>query len=322
TPFVVTSGGSSCVGCGMLDETMPLWALGGEPRITHNGFPISHEEAAMMADAGNLAMEIVHAARGRIDIFRNVPVGGILGNLVMPSHYRLLRSESNQGAIEITGSRFIDNTIASLSDCVSQLLTVNNNRSNPIAQETREKAMAAILVAASEASMIVEQLAYALATAEVETTYFTALRETFGKPPPFGTKEALEWTARQAPYFNKKYDGIIGNISGTNDGFIFRGGGYVQLTGRENYARFGLDETNVDSVTNPSTAARILVQGLLNGTFTKGEERIGTYINGRNTDFYNARKVVNGNELKTKPSKVSEIERFANRYLRALKQCR
>ncbi|MBK9171734.1 MAG: hypothetical protein IPM28_01830 [Chloracidobacterium sp.] len=51
-PFVTQTGGSSCVGCGLLDETMPLWAMGGEPRITHNGFPISQEEAAMLIDNG------------------------------------------------------------------------------------------------------------------------------------------------------------------------------------------------------------------------------------------------------------------------------
>lgn len=52
TPFQIISGGSTCVGCGMLDETMPQWAAGGHPRSTLNGFPISHEEAHSLIDTG------------------------------------------------------------------------------------------------------------------------------------------------------------------------------------------------------------------------------------------------------------------------------
>ncbi|MBX3267902.1 MAG: M15 family metallopeptidase, partial [Acidobacteria bacterium] len=60
TPFVVTSGGSSCVGCGMLDETMPRWAAGGHPRDTLNGFPIDADELSSLVDNGHaLPVDVV-----------------------------------------------------------------------------------------------------------------------------------------------------------------------------------------------------------------------------------------------------------------------
>ena len=64
TPFVVTSGGSSCVGCGMLDETMPLWAAGGHPRATLNGFPIDADELSSLVDNGHaLPVDLVEHMR-------------------------------------------------------------------------------------------------------------------------------------------------------------------------------------------------------------------------------------------------------------------
>lgn len=38
--------------------------------------------------------------------------------------------------------------------------------------------------------------------------------------------------------FNTMYNGRMGNRPNSNDGFDFRGGGYIQLTGRENYQAF------------------------------------------------------------------------------------
>ena len=66
-------------------------------------------------------------------------------------------------------------------------------------------------------------------------------------------------------YFAKKYEGkrILGNVK-RGDGYRFRGRGYIQLTGRDNYTRvgraLGLDLVNhPELAADPATAARIAV---------------------------------------------------------------
>jgi len=65
-------------------------------------------------------------------------------------------------------------------------------------------------------------------------------------------------------YFNDKYgkvDNTLGNIPGTNDGELFRGAGYLHLTGRENYKGFSV------AMNDPT----ILIQGyrLVGGVYNK-----------------------------------------------------
>lgn len=57
-------------------------------------------------------------------------------------------------------------------------------------------------------------------------------------------------------YFARKYEGrkILGNVK-RGDGYRFRGRGYVQLTGRDNYTRAGRD-LGIDLVNNPDLAAQ------------------------------------------------------------------
>jgi len=66
-------------------------------------------------------------------------------------------------------------------------------------------------------------------------------------------------------YFARKYDGkrILGNTK-PGDGYRFRGRGYIQLTGRDNYTRvgraLGIDLVNhPELAADPATAARIAV---------------------------------------------------------------
>jgi predicted chitinase len=66
-------------------------------------------------------------------------------------------------------------------------------------------------------------------------------------------------------YFTKKYEGkrILGNVR-KGDGYRYRGRGYIQLTGRDNYTRvgraLGLDLVNhPELAADPATAARIAV---------------------------------------------------------------
>lgn len=123
------------------------------------------------------------------------------------------------------------------------------------------------------------QLAYILATATHESGAGRQMRE----------------LASGGAYEGRR---SLGNTR-PGDGPRFRGRGYVQLTGRRNYRdwsrRLGVDLVNNPSqVENPQVAARILVGGMMQGTFTG--RGLGSYINAGQTDFRNARRVVNGTD--------------------------
>ena len=79
----------------------------------------------------------------------------------------------------------------------------------------------------------------------------------------------------------------------------YYGRGYVQLTHRANYQKYsnilGIDLVgNPDKALEPRIALFVLVHGMANGTFTG--RRLGQYLNVNQTDFYNARLIVNGRD--------------------------
>lgn len=102
-------------------------------------------------------------------------------------------------------------------------------------------------------------------------------------------------------YFNKYEPGtrigdMLGNVN-AGDGYLYRGRGYVQLTGRANYAKagakLGLDLIRLpDLALIPANAAQILVVGMLEGWFTG--KSLSSYITLSSSDFVNARRIING----------------------------
>lgn len=139
------------------------------------------------------------------------------------------------------------------------------------------------------------KLAYILATAFHESDRFKTMRE----------------YASGAAYEGRK---DLGNTQ-KGDGRKYAGRGFVQLTGRRNYAdwsnRLGLDLlSNPDLVMDRTIAARILVEGMMRGTFTgKG---LSSYIDASKTDFANARRTVNGTD------RAALIAGYAKSFLKAL----
>ncbi|HWK64113.1 MAG TPA: hypothetical protein VNS34_04190 [Rhizobiaceae bacterium] len=127
------------------------------------------------------------------------------------------------------------------------------------------------------------QCAYILATAWHETGQYRYMREIWGP------------TAAQ-----KRYEGRtdLGNVV-AGDGKKFMGRGFVQITGRRNYAdwsrRLGLDLLEEPQLAErPDIAVRILVEGMTLGTFTG--RKLEDFVDLRKSDYVSARRVVNGTD--------------------------
>ncbi|MCB1896600.1 MAG: hypothetical protein H6945_18420 [Zoogloeaceae bacterium] len=108
-------------------------------------------------------------------------------------------------------------------------------------------------------------------------------------------------------YFDKYETGTrlgrrLGNTE-PGDGYRFRGRGYVQITGRANYARMtealalGDDEDLVrdpDQALRPVIAYRIMSLGMRKGLFTG--RKLADYINDDGCDYKEARRIINGQD--------------------------
>jgi peptidoglycan L-alanyl-D-glutamate endopeptidase CwlK len=128
-----------------------------------------------------------------------------------------------------------------------------------------------------DSAMIV---AYALGTIAAETAGFIPL-----------TEYQSRYNTRQRPYDRYEGRADLGNVQ-AGDGARFPGRGYIQLTGRANYARYG-DRLGIDLVAHPDqanepkTAAQILAMFIADR-----EARILDALQAQ--DWAKARKVVNG----------------------------
>jgi putative chitinase len=144
------------------------------------------------------------------------------------------------------------------------------------------------------------EIAYLLATIKWETMHTFA---------PIHERGSLS-------YFDKYETGTeIGHRLGNTqagDGFLYRGRGYVQITGRENYTHIGsllgLDlVNNPDLALEPDTAYRIAADGMRHGWFTG--RRLSQYMqSGTAPDYFNARRIINGIDH------AAEIAAFAQRF--------
>jgi putative chitinase len=152
------------------------------------------------------------------------------------------------------------------------------------------------------------KLAYCLATFKWETAH---------------TMRPIDERGGDA-YFNKRYGPqtnvgkIIGN-SQPGDGALYHGRGYVQLTGRRNYAKAkaltGVDLiAEPDHAKDPEVAYKIAIQGMTDGWFTG--RKLAHYFVGDNADFFNARKIINGLD---QAEKIADMARSYSEILREAK---
>src|SRR5690606_33625322 len=91
---------------------------------------------------------------------------------------------------------------------------------------------------------------------------------------------------------NTRVRGWLGNKS-IEDAWNFRGRGLVQITGRTNYERFGIDK-NPDAALNPDLAVSIMFEGMTKGIFTG--KALRHYLNPEKKDYWNARRIINGTD--------------------------
>lgn len=131
-------------------------------------------------------------------------------------------------------------------------------------------------------------------------------------------------------YFNKYEPGTpigvrLGNTI-RGDGYLYRGRGLVQITGRRNYMFVG-KQLGLDLVGDPEgamtllNASRILVEGSLKGWFTG--KSLGAFIDDIDEaddedtrEFIAARRVINGQD------RAAEIARYAVAFEHALQASR
>lgn len=74
---------------------------------------------------------------------------------------------------------------------------------------------------------------------EESLNYTTAARIAAVWPSRFSAESAQAFTRKPRELANKVYNGRMGNRPGTDDGWNYRGRGFLQLTGRESYQRVG-----------------------------------------------------------------------------------
>ena len=126
-----------------------------------------------------------------------------------------------------------------------------------------------------------DQLAYVLATVKWETAHTMQPIKEYGSTAYLKSKPY--W-----PYYGR---------------------GLVQLTWKDNYAKYGLEKTP-DKALEWDSSLFVLFDGMTKGLFTG--KKLDDYINDNKRDYINARRIINGTD------RAKEIAQIADAYRTAL----
>ncbi|NTG98900.1 hypothetical protein G6L95_06580 [Agrobacterium rhizogenes] len=184
--------------------------------------------------------------------------------------------------------------------------------------------MSAILDAWEAKPFDARWLAYMLATTYHETdntmcaisenlNYSAAgLLATF--PKYFTAAQAAAYARQPQRIANRAYANRMGNGSeASGDGWRYRGRGLVQITGRDNYAKYGIAD-DPDKALDPIKAVDILFDGMINGRFTG--KKLADYFSATVTDWVGARKIINGTD------RAVDIAGYAKKFAAAIEAAR
>lgn len=92
--------------------------------------------------------------------------------------------------------------------------------------------------------------------------------------------------------------------------YPYYGRGYVQLTWKSNYEKYGIAD-DLDKALDPDVAARIMIHGMINGVFTG--RKLSDYDFSRDKDWREARRIINGTD------KAKQIADYGQAFYKALK---
>lgn len=190
-------------------------------------------------------------------------------------------------------------------------------RSNAVFQQKLSTAQVEGIEAITDAciGLPIEYVAYILATALHETggkmqpvvenlnytsdaliSKFSRERISIADANKYGRRAGQ--AANQQAIANCIYGGEWGrkNLGNTKqgDGWLMRGRGLVQITGRSNYEKFGI-ANNPDRALDMSMAVYMLVHGSVKGLYTG--RKLGDYLDGGRRDYVGARAVINRNDM-------------------------
>ncbi|NTG00177.1 hypothetical protein G6L30_08590 [Agrobacterium rhizogenes] len=184
--------------------------------------------------------------------------------------------------------------------------------------------MSAILDAWEAKPFDARWLAYMLATTYHETdntmcaisenlNYSAAgLLATF--PKYFTAAQAVAYAHQPQRIANRAYASRMGNGSeASGDGWRYRGRGLVQITGRDNYAKYGIAD-DPDKALDPAKAVEILFDGMTSGRFTG--KKLSDFFSAAVTDWTGARKIINGTD------RAIDIAGYAKKFVAAIEVAR